>query len=184
MLSVLALAAALGELTVLPVGAREYPVAQVVRVLQEPPLESLNEEAKMFRFIWMPPFPSMRLFAVRLENTGGGTRMTAKSARWTYDKSLTISGHVESVVQRQLSADAWAELASLREDGFWRFRPEVFPQPMHDGAVWVLEGTSAGERLRIVQHVPGPGPFRTLCRRMFQLFNPPLTDAEESLGRE
>jgi hypothetical protein len=126
----------------------------------------------------------MRIFAVRVEYGGDGPRLVAKSARWTYDTLLHQSGQVEHAVEHPLSASVWEELAELRQEGFWRFHPEDFPQPVSDGSVWVLEGSAWGERLRVVQHVPGPSAFKALCKRMLMLFNPLLTDAEASLARE
>lgn len=180
-----AILAVAGQLAILPTGAEQYPVSQALGVLQEPPIDAVATDVRVFRFVWIPPFPSMRLFSVRIEDVGHGPRMVAKTARWTYDPSLGLSGSVERTLQRQLSAEVWADLAALRhEGGFWTFNPEAFPQPVHDGSVWVLEGAAWGERLRVVQHVPGPSQFKTLCRRMLALFNPRLTDAESSLEHE
>ena len=187
----LLLIGALAQVAVVPRGAEELPWPpwrQILSALEEPAIDAFPRDGRVFRFVWVPPFPSMRLFAVRVEDLGSGPRMTGKisrwTGRWTSDGEYNLRGTVEHTVEGPLSDSTWAELRALRGDGFWRFFPAEYPQPVADGAVWVLEGSAGGERLRIVQHVPKASPFKTLCRRMLDLLNPRLKEGESSLARD
>ena len=67
--------------------------------------------------------------------------------------------------------------------GFWKYHPQDYPRPFSDGALWAPEGSAAGERLRLVQHVPSPGAFVDLCKMMVKVSGIGLADNEGSLGR-
>ncbi len=176
-LATLVLAAA--GVTVLPAAAARFDMANVVRVVDEQPLEQWPANGRVFRFIWIPPFPSMRMFSVRVQNLGDGPVVSARAAEWTYDKQLgLVPVRIETRLERRLSPSEWDELASMRVRGFWGYRPQDYPQPFADGSVWVLEGSAWGERLRVVQHVPEASPFKTLCQRMLLLLNPRLREQE------
>ena len=184
MIELLLVGALAQGVVVVPRGAEELRWHKILRALDEPAIDEFSRNARVFRFVWVPPFPSMRFFAVRVQDLGGGPRMTGKISRWTSDADFNIRGTVEDTVERPLSATTWAELRDLREAGFWKFFPAEYPEPVADGAVWVLEGSAGGERLRIVQHVPKASPFKALCRRMLDLLNPRLNESESSLARE
>ena len=170
---------ALSGVTVLPVSAERLDLTDALLATDERPMEEWPERGRVFRFIWLPPFPSMRIFSVRVQDVGQGPVVVARAIEWTYDKHLAVVRvRVESRLERRLSPTEWSELASMRESGFWKFRPEAYPQPSLDGAVWVLEGSADGERLRVVQHVPVASAFKATCQRMLSLFNLKLRTQE------
>jgi hypothetical protein len=149
-------AVAAGAITVLPQTAAHLDLAEYLRLLDEPPLHSWPNDLRTFRFLWVPPFESQRLVSVRVEDGMDGALIVAKAA----DRK---NGVVDRL-QRRLTPAEWDALAEAREHGFWKYYPQQYPQPVFDGAIWVLEGAAAGERLRIVQHVPSPGAFVDLLQ--------------------
>ena len=162
-----------GSVTVLPPNATALDLSAALKSLDEAPLEAWSDQARSFRFIWLPPFPSQRVISVRIQDTAKGALLSAKA--------VALSGGVVARAERRLSTAEWDELVEARQDGFWKFHPQEYPQPFFDGATWILEGAASGERLRIVQHVPSPGAFVDLCRRMFLLSGVRLHDSESSL---
>jgi hypothetical protein len=173
----LLLALLIAEVTVIPKGAAELDMTASLKVLQEPSLESLSAEGRVFRFIWLPPFPSQRLFAVRIQDLGSGPELYWKAATWNAD----WTGKVTGSGRRPLTPAEWDRLMEFRKGGFWTFQPQDYPQPVVDGPVYVLEAAVWGDRTRVVQHVPSPGPFRELCREMFLLSGMKTVDSERSL---
>jgi hypothetical protein len=170
LLSVLASAAGV---TVVPPSAGEFDLRPTLRLLGEQSLEALPSEGRVFRFLWLPPFESQRTICVRVQDLGDGPELEAKTV-WS-------TGRSEAHVKRNLKAEEWQALVSAREDGFWKYSPEAFPQPVADGAYWILEGAAGGERLRVVQHVPKAGAFRSLGYLMFRLSGITLRPTEASL---
>jgi hypothetical protein len=142
---------AMSSVTVLPPEAARFELATVLRAVGEESMEHWPDKGRLFRFLWIPPFPSMRVFSVRVQDLGDGPILVARSAEWTYDKSLGIvPGIADPPFERKLSQAEWDDLAEMRLAGFWKFHPQAYPQPYHDGVVWVLEGAAGGERLRVV----------------------------------
>jgi hypothetical protein len=169
----LLLLAAIAGVTVLPPTAVKFDLQPVLQVLEEAPVGAWPE-SRAYRFIWIPPFSSQRIISVRVAETKQGFMLAAKASR---------SGRVVLRTERQLSPAEWETLNAARQDGFWKYHPQDYPQPFFDGATWVMEGVAADERLRIVQHVPSPGPFVDVCKMMFMFSGIRLQDNEESLGR-
>jgi hypothetical protein len=170
MLGVLAVKA----VTVLPPAAAELDLRPILARVGEASLESLPSEGRVFRFLWIPPFESQRTVCVRIQETPVGPVIDAKA--------VTSDGKVDAHVNRRLTTEEWDSLASAREHGFWKYHPDAFPQPVADGAIWVIEGQAAGERLRLVQDVPKPSPFRSLGYAMFRLTGIRLRATEASLS--
>ena len=174
---------AMSAVVVLPPEALKLDLSSVLRVVDEQPLEQWSVTDRTFRFIWIPPFPSMRMLSVRIQELPGELQLAARAAEWQYDKGLgVVPVRIDSRLDRQLTPAEWDQVASMREDGFWKFHPQAYPQPYHDGSIWVLEGSAGGERLRIVQHVPQPSAFKSLCQKMLSLFNLRLREQELSVS--
>ncbi len=165
--------AILAGVTVLPAKAAQFDLSPALRALEEPSLDSWSE-ARTYRFIWLPPFESQRIISVRVQESGNGFELSAKAVR---------QGRIVLRKSRRLSQAEWEGLSEARQAGFWKYHPQDYPQPFSDGALWVLEGSASGERLRLVQHVPSPGAFVDLCKMMVKLSGIRLTDDEWSLGR-
>jgi hypothetical protein len=161
--------AVLAGVTVLPANAAEFDLSP--SALEEAPIDSWSE-ARAYRFIWVPPFQSQRIISVRVRESGDGFELSAKAVK---------SGRIVLRKTRRLSAGEWEELSEARQQGFWKYHPQDYPQPFFDGAIWVLEGSAGGERLRVVQHVPSPGPFVDLCKMMLKLSGIRPADNEASL---
>jgi hypothetical protein len=168
------------QVSVIPPAAAGLDITAPLKVLAEQPLETLPAEGRTFRFLWLPPFPSMRLVAIRVQDLGKGPEIFCKAATWRPDGTgeVTASGH------REMSAVEWDRLMEVRKQGFWTFTPQEYPQPVFDGSVYVLEAAVWGDRTRVVQHVPSPGPFRELCREMFLMSGLRTAPPEESLLRD
>jgi hypothetical protein len=167
------LLAAPGTVTVVPASAAELDMRPFLALVKEPALEALPATARTFRFLWLPPFQSQRTICVRVQEGAGGPELEAKA--------VTSDGKPDVHVKRKLTKQEWETLASAREDGFWKYQPETFPQPVFDGAYWVIEGRAGGERLRLIQHVPKAGAFRSLGYFMFRLSGIRLRESEASL---
>jgi hypothetical protein len=110
---------------------------------------------------------------VRVQDLGAGPELEAKAV-WK-------DGRVDARVKRRLTTEEWNLLLTARQDGFWRYSPEGWPQPVADGSDWVLAAVAGGERLRLVQHVPKVGAFRSLCWSMFRLSGIKPSSREGSL---
>jgi hypothetical protein len=167
------LLAAPDTVTVVPPSAAELDMRPFLDLVKEPSLEAMPPKARMFRFLWLPPFQSQRTICVRIQETPAGPELEAKA--------VTSDGKTDVHVKRRLTNQEWEALASARENGFWKYQPEAFPQPVFDGGYWVIEGQAGGERLRLVQHVPKEGPFRSLAYLMFRLSGITLRPTESSL---
>lgn len=165
--------AILAGVTVLPRKAADFDLTPVLRALQEPAIDTWSE-ARGYRFIWLPPFQSQRIICVRVQESAHGVELSAKAVK---------VGRIVFQTSRRLSVAEWEALSEAREAGFWKYYPQDYPQPFSDGAVWVMEGSAGGERLRLVQHVPSPGAFVDLSRMMVKLSGIRLQDDEVSLGR-
>ena len=159
--------------TVVPPSAAQLDMRPFLELVKEPVLEAIPAEARMFRFLWLPPFHSQRTICVRVQQAAAGPELEAKA--------VTSDGKTDTHVKRMLTNREWEALASAREGGFWKYQPEDFPQPVFDGGYWVIEGQAAGERLRLVQHVPKEGAFRSLGYLMFRLSGIRLRESEASL---
>jgi hypothetical protein len=162
------------ELTVVPPSAAAFDIRPTLDLLGEQPLEAMSQEGRVYRFLWLPSFKSQRIICVRVEDLGTGPELEAKA--------ISRMGQSGAHVRRRLRANEWDSLVTAREDGFWKYSPEGFPQPIADGATWIIEGASGGERLRVVQEVPKPGPFRTLGYLMFRMSGIALLGTEASLS--
>ena len=60
----LLLIGALAQVAVVPRGAEELPWPpwrQILSALEEPAIDAFPRDGRVFRFVWVPPFPSMRL---------------------------------------------------------------------------------------------------------------------------
>ena len=160
-------------MVVVPSSAAALDWAPVLGLLREAPLETVATDRRLFRFFWLPPFPSQRRIVVRIQETPAGPEIEATA--------VTSEGKVDAHIKRPLRPTEWEAVAAAREAGFWKYHPEAFPQPVSDGAYWVIEGQASGERLRMVQHVPTAGAFSSLGYLMFRLSGITLRPGEESL---
>jgi hypothetical protein len=158
---------------VVPASAARFDLTPVLSLIKQTPLETLERGRRFYRFFWLPPFSSQRRICVRIEETAAGLELEALA--------VTSEGRVDAHVKRPLLQAEWDEVAAARESGFWKYKPQEFPQPVADGAYWVIEGQAGGERLRIVQHVPEAGAFRSLGYLMFRLSGITRLPGEESL---
>jgi hypothetical protein len=172
----LVLAAALwNSVVVLPPEAVQFDLSGYLRLLEEEPLESWPPEQRTFRFMWVSAFDSQRIISVRVFRTGEGPELVATAAK--------RGGAVDARLQRSLTDAEWENLREKRQAGFWTFRPDEYPRRgFADGSTWVLEGSAAGERLRVVQHIPKAGAFVDLCCEMFLLSGIRLAEPERSAG--
>ena len=146
-----------------PVPLPAWTVERATRLLAEPDLAATPASVACFRFMWLPPFPAMRLVSVRTCRGPRGTDLVAKAVgNWSAQ-----SVEPALLAQRVLTADEWEELRVARVRGFWNFIPEAFPNyQVADGASWVFESAVSGEYRVLWQHVPSQTPFRVLCRLM------------------
>ena len=160
--------------TVLPSGA-DLDIGPTLELVSESPLEAFPEETRVYRFFWLPPFESQRTICVRVQEAAGGPELEAKAVR---------AGKTYAHVKRKLTEQEWEALASAREAGFWKYQPEMFPQLIADGSYWVIERQAGGERLRLVQHEPKAGAFRSLGYLMFRLSGIKLGSREASLREQ
>src|SRR5260221_14062916 len=61
----------LAGVTVLPSSGTELRLEPILAAFREPVLEGVKPDARVFRFIYLPPFSSMRRFMVRVCPGGG-----------------------------------------------------------------------------------------------------------------
>jgi hypothetical protein len=159
--------------TIVPPSAADLDLTLTLRLVREQPLDAFPATGRVFRFLWLPPFQSQRIICVRVQDVGAGPELEAKAV-WR-------DGRVDARAKRRLTDAEWSLLLSAREDGFWKYAPERWPQPVADGSDWILEGVAGGERLRLVQHVPKVGAFRSLCWSMVRLSGIKPSPREDSL---
>lgn len=172
---VLAAAVWSSAVVVLPPEAVHFDVSEYLRLLEEEPLESWPAEQRTFRFMWVSAFDSQRIISIRVFRTSDGPEMVATAA--------TRDGDLDVRVERSLTDAEWESLRDKRQAGFWTFRPDEYPRRgFVDGPTWVLEGSAAGEQLRLVQHVPKDGAFVDLCCEMFLLSGIQLAEPERGAG--
>src|SRR5260221_2474438 len=84
----------LAGVTVLPSSGTELRLEPILAAFREPVLEGVKPDARVFRFIYLPPFSSMRRFMVRV-CPGGGFHFVSmenegvKVAEWLRARGIT-----------------------------------------------------------------------------------------------
>jgi hypothetical protein len=144
------------------------PIADTLQVMQEPPIGHLPAQ-RAFRFLWMRSFHEP--IVVTVEKGASGQVLTVKMLDRPW--SLGVDGvHIGKLTydrRRALTDSEWQRLADLRPEGFWKQAAAEPETEGVDGAYWILDGVSWGERHSVKRWSPTAGPFRELCLAMLNL---------------
>jgi hypothetical protein len=143
--------------------------------LSEPSLPAVAARNDVARVVVVPPFPSRRIVVVRVVLVGQAMEVHSKVlSNWFPNR-----GKVQVFPVRKLPTSHWSSIEASLIPGLWSFHPAPFPDPrIQDGSVWFLESSGLRGHVAVIQHVPGPSPFREACEDLLRLSTIEFTEQE------
>jgi hypothetical protein len=150
-------------------------VERALQRLTELPLPAVAARIAVIRLVVVPAFPSRRIAVVRAKLGTDGMEVRSKVlGDW-----FPSQGKAMEFPVRHLPLSRWRSLDEGLVPGLWEFSPAPFPNPtVHDGGVWFLESTGPRGHLAVIQHAPGPSPFRDICEQLLRLSAIDFTEDE------